>query len=41
MYSDRDMRNALLGAVVGVIVAYFLFGGNSPPKKEGGGCGCR
>ena len=40
MYTDRDIRNALLGAVVGLIVAYFVFGGNTPPKKKEG-CDCR
>ena len=39
MYTDRDMRNALLGAVVGLIVAYLVFGGSTPKKKEG--CECR
>ena len=39
MYTDRDIRTALLGGVVGVVVAYFLFGAPKEEKKEG--CGCR
>ena len=38
MYTNRDMRNALLGAGVALVVAYFLFGAPKEKKKEG--CGC-
>ena len=42
MYTNRDMRNALLGAVVAIIAAYFLFGQKEGDKKKEGshGCGC-
>ena len=43
MYTNRDMRNAMLGAVVAIIAAYFIFGQkNGKKEKEGGGgrCGC-
>ena len=42
MYTNRDMRNAMLGAVVAIIAAYFLFGQKQGGKKEEGGhsCGC-
>ena len=34
MYTNRDMRNAALGAIVGVVVVYFIFG-----QKQS--CGCK
>ena len=42
MYTNRDMRNALLGAVVAIIAAYFLFGQKQGSKEKEGahGCGC-
>ncbi len=39
MYTNRDMRTALLGAVVALVVAYLVFGPTEEKKKEG--CSCR
>ena len=42
MYSNRDMRVAILGVAVALVIAYFFFG-QSPKeeKKESHGCSCR
>ena len=41
MYSNRDIRTAVLGAAVALLVVYFVWG-STPTKKEEThkSCGC-
>ena len=42
MYSNRDIRTAVLGAGVALLIVYFLWGSTpTKEKQETEGCGCR
>ena len=39
MYSNRDIRTAVLGAAVAFLIAYFVWG-STPAKDKQHQCGC-